>query len=372
MKILYSTLALIDKCDAPAYHVTGFCNALINLGHSVDLIYPSPGSNFKPELLPAVKRYPVHCYKFRGWSHLLKIWYWWQLRLLPLKKYDMIYLRLPPYSHLFSLLVRAQVPLVFELNGQEIMENPGFKKWARYFSLVTTDSEETIKLASQCWGIPTERFTFNQNAGIDAHIFNQKSDKKVPEIEGLLDRGLFRICHVSSFRTHHDFDTIIAAIKGLDFPYRIFFFGDGPERASVELKCQENHVNAVFPGAYPLKTLALILQNCDVCINAFKQWSQKVGNFRAFKLYEYMASGIPTIETYDPSLPVIYWAKDYLGIVPFENAPTMLHLIEDVHQHPHEWRIKAEEAQKWVFKNRTWKYIARNMVESFNKTKADK
>ena len=367
MKILYLTIAFLDKYDAPVYHVTGFCNALAELGHSVHLLYPSPGRGFRPALAASIRCIPVRYFTFRGWGRLFIFWYSCKLRLLPLQSYDMIYLRLPPDSRFFAILKKSRVPLVYELNGQEGMKHPGFKKWARYFSLISTDSEETIRLASQFWQIPAEHFAINQNAGIDPQFFKHETPAaNAPIIEDFLKDGFFRIAHISSFRPAHDFDTIFDALRGLDFPYKIICFGDGTEKQSVEAKCIQYQIPAVFPGALPLATVASILSRCDLCINALKGYSQKCGNFRAFKLYEYMAAGVPTIETIDPGLPVPVWAEECLGLVPYENSGALRSMIIDARANPGKWHEKAKKAKKWVFENRTWKCVAQNMLTVFN------
>jgi glycosyltransferase involved in cell wall biosynthesis len=333
----------------------------------VDLICPSRNSADEPDLASGVNRIPVRCFRFRGWWRVLLVWYWVKLRRLSLKSYDMLYLRMLPLSLYFSLFTKSKTPVVFELNGQGQMSHPGFQKWAPFFQLVTTDSEATIKLASEQWHVPSGRFAINQNAGIDPDIF-MNTETPVPAcLENMLSNQLFAVINVSSFMSHHDFDTIISALSGLGFPYKIFFFGDGPERKSVELKCLQQNIPAVFPGALPLESLLPFLRRCNLCINAFTGFAQKVGNFRAFKLYEYMASGVPTIETFDPDLPVTQWARECLGLVPYEDPVALRSMIGSVHADPESWRLKAEVARKWVFENRTWKHVAQNMLDAFEK-----
>jgi glycosyltransferase involved in cell wall biosynthesis len=365
MKILYSTLAFLDKCDAPAYHIAGFCNALSGLGHTVDLLCPSRTAANEPELAANIRRIPVGYFSFRGWWRILLVWYWIKMRSINLKRYDMLYVRMTPFSFYFSVLTESKTPLVFELNGPGEIEHPGFKKWAPSFTLITTDAEKTIRLATELWRVPAARFAFNQNGGIDPAMFSEKDTPLPDQLKTMLDKDMFLIAHVSSFRSHHDFDTILSALHGIGFPYKIIFMGEGPARKSAEAKCIQQGIPAVFPGSFPLKSLAPFLRRCNLCIDALKGWAQKDGNFRAFKLYEYMAAGVPTIETYDPGLPVTQWSLDCLGLVPYEDPAALKGMIENVHANPVVWHLKADMAQQWVFNNRTWRHVAENMLNAF-------
>lgn len=107
------------------------------------------------------------------------------------------------------------------------------------------------------------------------------------------------------------------------------------------------------------------MAGADICIDALKEWSQKAGNFRAFKLYEYMASGTPTVETIDPALPVDAWANDFLGLVPYENPDAMGKMIVAIRENPALWKARAARARQWVLENRSWEKVAGTMVDGF-------
>ena len=65
--------------------------------------------------------------------------------------------------------------------------------------------------------------------------------------------------------------------------------------------------------------------NCasDLCVDALPKHSQRLGNLMPSKLWDYMASGTPTVETVDLRLPIPLWAEECLALVPSRAQLTM-------------------------------------------------
>ena len=369
MKILYITTDRLDKFEAPSYHVVDFCNAISKMGHHLTLIYRinciyTFNHKKKIKINNGIVRVPIFCCSLRGFWRIFILLLGLRILILCKKEtFDAIYLRITPSKYLFKILIMQQIPLVFELNGQGLLYSPTLKRYAQYFKFICTDSLATIQKASQVWKIPKDKFYLGPNIGITTNKFKKEINTADIENKYGLKEKIFTIMHASSFRKHHDFNTIIEALKGVGFKYRIIFWGDGPLMSAVEKSCRNLKINAYFKGAIPQSELFKVLNKADLCINALKSYSQRVGNLRAYKTYEYMATGIPVIETIDPNLAIPDWADKYLALVPYENSFAMKEKIAEVYKNQEEWNKKSKLAKTWVFANMTWEQIAGDLIE---------
>jgi glycosyltransferase involved in cell wall biosynthesis len=171
------------------------------------------------------------------------------------------------------------------------------------------------------------------------------------------------VIHVSSFRAHHDFQTIIEAVARWRRDAVLVLVGDGPRKQEILSLCASRRVPAVFPGELPLAATAEIVSEADIAVNAIKAWSQAVGNLRSFKVHEYLALGVPTIDTFDSSLPLPEEAQAYIRFAPAEDVEGFVCALNDVWENIETWRSRAQRGGGWVRGAYSWARIAERVLQ---------
>lgn len=101
---------------------------------------------------------------------------------------------------------------------------------------------------------------------------------------------------------------------------KIFVFGDGTEREQLEEKCKQKKLeNIVFKGQVQKKYIPSILNKCDICILHNRSTSLDKYGQSQNKLFEYMASENPILQTYHVNYSII--EKYGCGIVLNKQTP---------------------------------------------------
>lgn len=97
----------------------------------------------------------------------------------------------------------------------------------------------------------------------------------------------------------------ILSDKGID-NIKIFLFGDGDQRTSIEDYCRKEHLdNIIFKGMVSRKYIPNILSRCNLSIlNYKKAKTLKYGGCQN-KLFEYMAAGHPVLMTVDMNYNIV-------------------------------------------------------------------
>ena len=144
----------------------------------------------------------------------------------------------------------------------------------------------------------------NANNGIDISVFNFNRDNYIIKDFDLKDKNTFKVVYAGSIRAANQVDVFvdIAAyykeqnIKDIKF----IIYGDGDHRERIEKRSQELELdNIIFKGRVDNKYIANILSSGDLNIVTDKK--NNLGHYGVSwnKLFEYMASGKPTIANYD-------------------------------------------------------------------------
>ena len=248
MKILYVTTAELEYNDAPAYHVAGFCNALCALGHTVGIIFPIRTRFARIPLTASVQAFPIWIPKFRGAMRLMGLLLGLRLLQRGFRYYDVVYVRVAPHEQVLRHLTKLKVPIVFELIGLDYAFHPVYKKFAPHFAMICADFTSAIPQVAEAWVLPAHRFLLSQ-IGVSPECF-PKDDTVIPGMQRRfgITADMVNIVHVSSFRPHHDFETIIAAVEKLDFKCRVVFVGDGMRKKEVELLAGRMESRLSFPA----------------------------------------------------------------------------------------------------------------------------
>jgi glycosyltransferase involved in cell wall biosynthesis len=290
--------------------------------------------------------------------------------LLRSDNFDWLHLRVTPFRPIVEVIARAKLPMSAE-HFESSLPNPHLYRIRHKFSLILNNSEPSKAQLFRDLEITPERVIPNPD-GIEPDLFSGPVDRQLVRSRFCLDADTFVIAHVSSFRWHHDFQTILQAVRSLGFPAQLAFCGAGSRTNEVKASAVALGVSAVFLGSLPEREIREVLGASDACVDALVRRSHTgIGNLQASKLWEYMASGTPTVETVDATLPLPPWAGGCLGLAPCENSAALAKVLNDIRYNQPVWVERAAKARDWVFTNKTWDIAARRTIEAMEATMAD-
>lgn len=365
MRLLFATTTPLHRHEAPAYHVLSLCGELARHGAEVTLLHrKDPRGLVLPGNVAGLELCGVPWVPVRGWGRAFLRLFARRLRRLQASgKFDWLYLRLGPDRPILEALEHSPIPVAYEVLGLDYLEDSCLQAAARRFALILTDNQEKVRRIRDRWGLAEQSFALKPACAILPESIPEFATPGIRQRYGLSDRE-FVILHSSSFRFHHDFDTILAAVGKLSFPAALVFCGDGLRRPEIRAKARRLPLRALFPGALPHRELMQLTMAADACVNALTPAAQATGNLRAFKVFEYAACGVPVVETYDPRCSLEGWVSRCLALARCGDPEGMAAHFRDIHASPDRWRHRAAEARQRVLINRTWRTVAAQLLEA--------
>lgn len=361
MNIAYVTLVPLAQATAPAHHVLATCEALRELGHSVEVTYPGPkvttevaGRCFDVQAVLWQPNIPI------GWrvppAHLL-----FGLARRDWKRFDLMYLRVSSFRGLAHALGRVGIPKVLEVNGLELVEQPRFVELGRAVDLVLTDSEPQRERVVERVRPVEPMVRIHPGAALDPAVFQPRSREQCKRELGMpKDRDL--ILHVSGFWPHHDFATIEQGYRRLvqerdGLPPALVLVGDGVQRREVESRMADLVAGGQvrFTGTVERARLAAYIGAADVCLNLLTADKLQEGNIRGLKIYDYLGCARPTIQAVNFGEPIDTWSREALCLIPPEDPRALASAIGSVLDEQAQWDKRAVWGREYLLRNHTWK-----------------
>lgn len=138
------------------------------------------------------------------------------------------------------------------------------------------------------------------NNGVDLEQFNYNKNTYVFRDDDLNNKETFKVVYAGSIRQANNLkkivDTAFELVKRGNKSIIFFIYGDGPDKCLLEDYCIENNINnVIFKGSVEKEKIPYILSMCDLNIMHFKQSNLKKYGASLNKMFEYFASGKPTI-----------------------------------------------------------------------------
>lgn len=138
------------------------------------------------------------------------------------------------------------------------------------------------------------------NNGVDIEVFNYNSLNHNIIDSDLDDMETFKVVYAGSIRLVNNVRKIVDAaevIKEKGFiNIKFLIYGDGNDREALERHCAEYKIdNIIFKGLVDKSKVPYILKKCNLNIMHFEQNSLKKYGASLNKMFEYFASGRPTI-----------------------------------------------------------------------------
>ena len=138
------------------------------------------------------------------------------------------------------------------------------------------------------------------NNGVDLEEYEYNKEHYVTVDEDLDNEQMFKVVYAGAIRKANNVKTIIDAalvINKSDFSnIRFLIYGDGNDKEYLEKYCVEKKIsNVVFKGFVEKKYIPYILSKSNLNIIHFEQNGIKKYGVSLNKMFEYFASGKPTI-----------------------------------------------------------------------------
>ena len=149
------------------------------------------------------------------------------------------------------------------------------------------------------------------NNGVDLEWFEYNKNHYVLEDEDLENNNFYKIVYTGSLRQANDSILKLLEVAKLfktdgyeDIKFLIY--GKGDEKEKIEKRCKdENLTNIKIKGHVDKKYIPYILSCCDLNILNCSSWSVLKYGGSQNKLFEYLASGNPTISGEDSKYSII-------------------------------------------------------------------
>ncbi|MBF7096129.1 glycosyltransferase family 4 protein [Alkalibacter mobilis] len=138
------------------------------------------------------------------------------------------------------------------------------------------------------------------NNGVDLALFDKNKEIYKFNDPDLDDETTFKVIYTGSIRLVNNVKAIVDAAEYLKKngheKIQFLIYGEGEDRRDLEKYCTENSVdNLIFKGYADKNTIPFILSRSDLNIVHFEQSNLKKYGASLNKLFEYFASGKPTV-----------------------------------------------------------------------------
>lgn len=378
MKLVYATSVHLKSDTVGAHHVLATSRALMELGHSVELMYPGPLVQNERARPHADKQHLLFYPKMRGGARLMHAQMAARLMTMDRRNIDVLYFRIGPNSTVNRALKHINTPKVLEINGSELVGNPQFSALSHSMDLLLVDSEHLRENYLRVTPIPSDRVKVHMSPALDEHDLLPVSKSRT-RADLAIDQSSNVLLHVSGFDPHHDFVTLEHAMRSLlksDTQRRLVLLmvGDGPVRERVQSSMSDlvdsGHVQ--FTGRVNRSRLREYIGAADICLNLLAARKLLDGNLRAQKIFDYLGGARPIVEAFDESLPIEDWARDTMYLVPPESPAQLALAVEEILSSLGDWNSRAEVGRQYLLRNRTWKNATETTVAHLERLLAER
>lgn len=381
----------------PLARPTLFAKNLIRMGHEVrifaastvhnsDLNLITDGSKWRDEVVDGVPYTYIYCKNFKGngarrFLNLLE--FAWKLPGVT-KHYDIpdaiVATSMPPPSCAVGLWLakcRYRCKAVAEIadlwpeslisHGMAGRHHPlvltlrRLEKWIYKTAdcVVFTMGGAYKYIEDQGWtkSVPPEKVRFINN-GVQLDEFENNIRKEAFPDSDLDDLTTYKIVYTGSLRPANRqilalFDAI-ALMQGEEFAdCRFLIYGKGELESQLRALCHDkNYHNVRIKGAVDKKKIPYVLSKCNLNIlNCVADSVLKYGGSQN-KMFEYLASGNPTISAESGSYSVVNMEK--VGVARnFKDAADFVDAIREMREHPIPCQHILNAAKKYDFKKLT-------------------
>lgn len=163
---------------------------------------------------------------------------------------------------------------------------------------------------------------YHINNGVDLEVFDYNRKTYIVDDVDLNNDDIFKIVYAGSIRKVNNVRKIVdvaSYIKEKGYhKIKFLIYGDGTEKRVLEQYCLENKIhNIIFKGKIEKNKIPFILSKCDLNIIHFNHNNIKQYGASLNKMFEYFASGKPTVSDCEFGYDLI---KKYKSGIVVDNA----------------------------------------------------
>ncbi|MDB4978590.1 MAG: hypothetical protein JWM56_776 [Candidatus Peribacteria bacterium] len=380
MRIAYCTNVRLPSERAHGHQIAQVCDALMKLGHAVDVFAPFRRSSVKEEfsayykVSSAIRLQHIGKIDFIESIFAPGVFGLWLMNsmlrreLVPeLHKgsYDILYTRSPA---LLPALLGIGKPVLLELHQLPRLRRKEFVQSCNTCRLViclTTSMRDTLL----SWGVRADRLLVEGDA-VDLDRFENLPQREKAERKLYVKTDRIIVGYVGRLKTLGMEKGVSVLLEALaDLQKTKQFFGliiGGPEEDRKEyeelarqLGLTEDDVR--FAGEIPSASVPVSLVACDILTMPFPDLPHYRHNMSPLKMFEYMAAGRPIITSDLPTIRDVLSEETAVFCAP-GSSESLKQAIVWVHEHPEEARLKAEKARELV-KRHTWQERMKRILD---------
>lgn len=378
MNILIISHLYYPKIGGVEIAVANLSEQFVKKGHRVEIVTThNPRTSPKSELINGIKvtrlpfrmpKYnPVAFLKFlvRATECIIKL-----LFIIKEKKYDVINLHYIGENALYALFLSyiRQIPLVTSIHGSDIeyfTHKGRFNKWVVKKTLnkskkIIANSNALLKVTSSMFGTSILRKSTVIGNGVDVALIQhiQQSENNIAGATPYI-LGIGRLEHFKGFDILID---AFAIVKQKLHDVKLMIIGDGPERATLELKSNKLALedSILFYGRIEQREVMQAIVDCKFVIMSSRREAFGI------VILEAMASGKAVIAADVGGVSeLVNHGKNGL-LVKDHNPESFATEIIFLLEHP---KIAAQfgiEGRQMVSSRYTWEIIGRKYLEIYN------
>jgi glycosyltransferase involved in cell wall biosynthesis len=382
MKILYVTAIELDVDGGPKTHIIEMIGEFLNLGNEVLLLAP-PFNRNRLTLPVKVLHYPFLGYSFVrrviSYLFLLVLLIWSILRFKP----TIIYERQMEYNPFVYFVCRLfKLPFFVEINGlfiedlkqsragytstttHNVIERKEFY-WATGILCTSPLLKEIITCRYK--NIAT-KICFVPN-GVNRNLFRPMNKLECQNKIGLNPEMKY-IGYVGTFNHLHNSEQVIQIFSRLSDKIpeaKLIMVGDGPRRKNCEMAVASLELaeRVIFTGLVRYEDVPVYINSFDMgMVLATKQRLEREGVV-AFKLFELLSCGCPTIAHYKDQKDYEYFSP-FVKMVHVEDQLGISKAIIEILGNPDECASMSEKAISFINKNISWEKSALITLDFIN------
>lgn len=138
------------------------------------------------------------------------------------------------------------------------------------------------------------------NNGVDLKQFNYNKENYITKDVDLDNEDTFKVVYAGSIRQANNVRKIVDVAETIkkkgNINIKFLIYGDGSDKEVLEKYCMESNIdNIVFKGHLEKNKIPYILSKCDLNIMHFSQSSLKRYGSSMNKMFDYLASGKPSL-----------------------------------------------------------------------------
>lgn len=378
-----------DKTGGAMSHISGFSNAILNLGH--ELFFISSGKIYgvdeKKASFHIVK--PVSYFN-RIAVELSQVAY--NLKFI-LRSYkiikndepDFLYQRSSAFNcsgALLSFLLRK--PLILEFNSSALWKTD---KWVRQRFRITRLLIERLNLIwshrimvvseilrrqLKSKGVDLNKIVVNPNAA-DPDIFNPSTAKKDFSMTYGISNKII-VGFAGMFGQWHGVETLVRCVKHTvpkNKHIHFLLIGDGILRDKLEKIVETDGTSEFirFTGIVPKKEMPTYLNACDILVSPHRNMADGQSFFGSpIKIFEYMAMGKPIVASEVGQLKEILEHEKNAILVPPDDPEKLATAIVRLASDSELREVLGRKARNDLIQNYTWTNNAKRVMDSYKKT----